>query len=170
MIKKICNAGVKIVEIISIFAISLMLIFTVYEVFAREILNRPTIWTNEITSYMLVWFGMLAIAYAFDQKAHVSVDLVYRKLNARLQKGLDLFSEILVLFFSLFICFYGYKYWWLGYSRGWRHMGMLDIPMSYTRIALPLTGILLFLLVLRSIYDRIGEIKQQATKEQNGME
>jgi TRAP-type C4-dicarboxylate transport system permease small subunit len=152
MIYKAC---VKTMEAISMVAISLILIFTLYEVAAREIFGKPTIWTNELTSYMLVWFGMLSILYAQEKNAHVSVDLVYSKLSVRVRRALDLANMFMTLIFAVFICVYGYKYWWLGYSRGWRHFGMLDIPMSYTRIAMPVAGAFLVLIVSKSIYERI---------------
>ena len=60
---------VKVIEALSILGVVLMLLFTAYEVFVREILAKPTIWTNEVTSYMLVWFGMLSVVYAYTQKA-----------------------------------------------------------------------------------------------------
>jgi len=143
--------------------IILIMIFTAYEVSIREIFGKPTIWTNEITSYMLVWFGMLSILYAYTKKAHVSVDLVYRKFNAGLQKILDLINEILTFIFAIFVLIYGLKYWWLGYSRGWRHFGMLDIPMSYTRIAIPIIGFLLALFVLLSIYEKIHKVSSESS-------
>ena len=153
MLKRICNYATFIVELISIFEVLLILLFTVYEVSAREIFSKPTIWTNELTGYLLVWFGMLSIVYAYDKKAHVSVDLVYRKFGPQLKRGIDLFNNILIFIFAVFISFYGYKYWWLAYSRDWRHFGMLDVPMAYTRIALPIIGLLLVFQTLLSIFD-----------------
>lgn len=155
MLNHLSKYIVKAIEVLSIIGVILIMLFTAYEVSIREIFGKPTIWTNEITSYMLVWFGMLSIIYAYTQKAHVSVDLVYRKLNAGIQKMLDLINEILTFIFAVFVLIYGLKYWWLGYSRGWRHFGMLDIPMSYTRIALPIAGFLLGFFVLLSIYEKI---------------
>ncbi|HHE74595.1 MAG TPA: TRAP transporter small permease [Desulfobacteraceae bacterium] len=156
----IYRACVKIMEVISMVAILLILVFTLYEVVAREIFGKPTIWTNELTSYMLVWFGMLSILYAQEKNAHVSVNLIYSKLSVRTQQALDLVNMFMTLIFAVFICVYGYKYWWLGYSRGWRHFGILDIPMSYTRIAMPIAGALLFLIVSKSIYEKIFEKKE----------
>jgi TRAP-type C4-dicarboxylate transport system permease small subunit len=143
------------VEFISILGVLLILIFTVYEVSARELFGKPTIWTNEITGYLLVWFGMLSIVYAYDKKSHISVDLIYRKFNPILKLRIDLFNSILIFIFSIFISIYGYKYWWLAYSRDWRHFGMLDVPMAYTRIALPIIGILLIFQTFLSILDSL---------------
>lgn len=138
-------------------AVLLILAFTLYEVAAREFFGKPTIWTNELTSYLLVWFGMMSILYAQEKNAHVSVDLVYSRLKAPVRRILDLFNLVMALVFAVFVCVYGYKYWWLGYSRGWHHFGMLDIPMSYTRIAMPIAGAMLALIVVRGIYVKATE-------------
>lgn len=158
MLNHLCKYIEKTIEVLSIIGIILIMMFTAYEVSLRGIFGKPTIWTNEITSYMLVWFGMLSILYAYIKKAHVSVGLVYRKFNVGFQKILDLINEILTFIFAIFVLIYGVKYWWLGYSRGWRHFGMLDIPMSYTRVAMPITGFLLSLFVLLSIYEKIRKV------------
>jgi len=147
------------VEALSIAGITLITFFTAYEIGMRELFGEPTIWTNEITSYLLVWVGLLGVVYAYDKGTHVSVDLIYRRLSVRVQGFFDLITTILMLTFASCICIYGYRYWWLGYSKGWRHFGMLDVPMSYTRIALPIVGLLLVFQLVITLYERIGFLK-----------
>ena len=102
----------------------------------------------------------------------MSVDLVYRLLSARIQKILNVITAVFILLFALCIFVYGYKYWWLGFYRGWRHFGMLDVPMSYTRIALPIAGLILFFQVAITIYDYIrafrstGEVQVSKGKKE----
>jgi len=155
---------IKVVEGMSILGITLIILFTAYEVGMRELFRKPTIWTNEITSYLLVWVALLGIVYAYDKGTHVSVDIVFRRFNVRVQRVFDVIAILLMLMFALCICIYGYKYWWLGYSRGWRHFGMLDVPMSYTRIALPIVGLLLIFQFSITLYDRIGLLKSPEVK------
>jgi TRAP-type C4-dicarboxylate transport system permease small subunit len=155
MIRVIYRWSIKAIEIISIAGVSLIVMVTAYEVILRNLFNKPTIWTNEITGYLLVWIGMLGIVYAYDKGTHVSVDFVFRRLNIRAQKFLNVLTVFLILTFSVLICIYGYKYWWLAYSKGWRHFGMLDVPMSYTRISLPIVGIILVFQTGIATYDSI---------------
>ncbi|MBW1716911.1 MAG: TRAP transporter small permease [Deltaproteobacteria bacterium] len=147
------------VKVISAVSIALMTLFTAYEVVVRELFGKPTIWTNEITSYLLIWFGLLGIIYAYDKGTHVSVDIIYRRMNVRNQTLFDIVTATLMLAFALCFCMYGYKYWWLAYSRGWRHFGMLDVPMSYTRISLPVVGLLLVFQFAIVLYDRIKALR-----------
>jgi TRAP-type C4-dicarboxylate transport system permease small subunit len=134
---------IKLVMLIAIIGIGLSVLFTAYELIMRQLFVRPTIWTNEITSYLLVWFGLLGIAYAYDENAHVSVDLVYNRLGAKSKMLCTCLESLLSLGFMVLLCYYGYNYWWLAYSRGWNHTGSIDVPMSYTRLAIPLIGALL---------------------------
>lgn len=157
MIRMPYRSLIKVIEVVSIIGISLIVIFTAYEVIIRELFNRPTIWTNEITSYLLVWVGMFGVVYAYDKGTHVSVDIIYRKFGERTQDFFSVVTATLILAFSVFVALYGYKYWWLAYSRGWRHFGMLDVPMSYTRISLPIVGLLLVFQVGIATYDRIRQ-------------
>jgi len=150
---------IKVVEGISILGITLITLFTAYEVGMRELFRKPTIWTNEITSYLLVWVALLGIVYAYDKGTHVSVDIVFRRFNVRVQRFFDVITIVLMLIFAFCICIYGYKYWWLAYSRGWRHFGMLDVPMNYTRIALPVVGLLLIFQFAITLYDRIKMLR-----------
>ena len=155
MIRVIYRWSIKAIEIISIVGVSLIVFVTAYEVILRNVFNKPTIWTNEITGYLLVWLGMLGIVYAYDKGTHVSVDFIFRRLNLGTQRFLNVLTVLLILTFSVLICIYGYKYWWLAYSKGWRHFGMLDVPMSYTRISLPIVGILMVFQTSIATYDNI---------------
>ncbi len=154
---------IKLIEAISIIGISLIVLFTIYEVISRELINRPTIWTNEITSYLLVWFGMLGIVYAFDKETHVSVDFVFKRLSIKVQQVCSVITCGLMFAFSLLVSIYGYKYWFIAFKNGWRHYGMLDIPMSYTRISLPIVGLFLVFQTSLATYDAIIRLRQQRT-------
>ena len=139
--------------------ISLIALLTVYEIFMRELLGMPTIWTNEISAYLLIWLGMLGVVYAYHTRSHVGVDLVYSRFSPRLQEFFNIVTSLLITIFAIAIATYGYKYWWMAYSRNWRHFGMLDFPMSYTRIAMPIVGIILLFQAILATYDHINSFR-----------
>ena len=155
MIRKIYRVMVQITGWVAVTGMIFIVLFTAYEVFSRKIMNQPTIWTNEITGYLLIWIGLFGIFYAYDKRAHVSVDMIYRHLPVSVQTFSNMVTTAIILLFSLCICYFGYKYSWMAYSRGWRHQGMLDVPMIYTRIALVIVGGMLVFQVSIDLYDRI---------------
>jgi TRAP-type C4-dicarboxylate transport system permease small subunit len=146
----------------------LIVMFTAYEVFSRKIMNQPTIWTNELTGSLLIWVGLLGIFYAYDKRAHVSVDMVYSHLPVSVRAFSDVVTTAFIFLFSLCVCYFGYKYAWMAYSRGWRHQGMLDIPMIYTRIALPVVGGMLVFQVLIDLHDRISIFVRTMRRSKTG--
>jgi TRAP-type C4-dicarboxylate transport system permease small subunit len=68
----------------------------------------------------------------------------------------DVITTVGILLFSICVCYFGYKYTLMAHLRGWRHFGMLDVPMIYTRIALAIVGGMLGFQVSLDLYDRIG--------------
>ena len=156
LIRIIYRRMVQITGWTAVVGMILITLLTAYEVGMRKLFTRPTIWTNEITGYILIWIGLLGVVYAYDKRAHVSVDMVYRRLTPTIQSFFDVVTTTFILLFSLCICYFGYKYAWMAYTRGWRHFGMLDVPMIYTRVALAIVGGMLVFQVSIDLYDRIG--------------
>jgi len=154
LIRILYRRMVQITGWTAVVGVIIITLLTAYEVGMRKIFTRPTIWTNEITGYLLIWVGLLGVVYAYDKRAHVSVDMVYQHLSYSLQRLFDVVTTALILLFSACICYFGSKYTWMAYARGWRHFGMLDVPMIYTRIALAVVGAMLVFQVSIDLYDR----------------
>jgi len=156
MIRKIYRLMIQITGWTAVAGMFLITLLTAYEVVMRKMMGRPTIWTNEITGYLLIWVGLLGVVYAYDKRAHVSVDMIYQHLPPSIQTFFDVVTTAMVLLFGMCVCYFGYKYAWMAYARGWRHFGMLDVPMIYTRSALAIVGAMLVFQVSIDLYDRIG--------------
>lgn len=88
--------------IIAIIGISL------FEVFTRRFLGKPTIWTHEILSYLFCASIMLTMAYTLRYKQHVSVDLIYRRFTPKTKAILD------VITFIFFLGFFSFIFLWKG--------------------------------------------------------
>ena len=84
--------------------------FYAFEVIARYIFNKPTIWVHE-SSFLL--FGMqylLAGAYAYLYGSHVAVDIIYNKFPERGRYGLDIFSSVFSFIFFLVLMATSYRF------------------------------------------------------------
>jgi TRAP-type mannitol/chloroaromatic compound transport system permease small subunit len=81
---------------------------SLYEVFTRRILAKPTIWTHEIIAYFFAGAVLLTIGYTLRHKAHANVDIIYEYLSPRTQAILDLISYTIFMgLFTVFILFHG---------------------------------------------------------------
>ena len=66
------------------------------------------VWTDELSRFLFVWFSMLAIALAYMENKHLSMDFVYEKLPRSVQKALDFLSELLVFLAACVIVVEGF--------------------------------------------------------------
>ncbi len=77
--------------------VPILLVPNVYEVFSRYVLNDPTIWALDVTTYSFGALFMLAASFALLKGAHVRTDLLWDKFTDR-TKGLIDSCAYLLLF------------------------------------------------------------------------
>ncbi|WP_375592934.1 TRAP transporter small permease subunit [Algihabitans albus] len=78
---------------------------TAYDVFARYVLNEPTIWAFELGYSMTGAHFLLGAAITLKRGAHVRIDLIYARLPKRARAAIDLtFYLLLYLPFLLLLC------------------------------------------------------------------
>lgn len=130
-------------------------VFYAFEVIARYIFNKPTIWVHE-SSFLI--FGMqylLAGAYAYLHGSHVAVDIVYNKFPKRGQYGLDIFTS--VFSFIFFIVLMGTSYGFMMDSIGMRERTMETWQIQYypVKATMLLGGILMTLATISKLYKDV---------------
>ena len=109
-----------------------------YEVISRYVFNAPTIWVNEISRFLQIWATYLALTYSFHKKDFIRITVFYDKIGDRGKKILDFISTIFIIFFSVFVVYYG---WLIAYDSlevGRTSSTILDLPSFLTELAIPL--------------------------------
>ncbi|HPQ95886.1 MAG TPA: TRAP transporter small permease subunit, partial [Thiolinea sp.] len=102
-------------------------VFYFYEVIMRYFFNMPTIWVHE-SSYLL--FGMqylLTGAFALLHGAHVRVDILYVKLPARGQAGMDILTSVIFFVFALAMV-------WTSWTFMLSSIGMKEVSLETWQI------------------------------------
>ena len=85
-------------------AVILIMLIAVYSVVMRYILRTPTLWTLEVSEYLLVAAIFLAVGFVLQVEGHVGIDLLLLTLPRRSRLILDgvIASVIVVVFAGLF--------------------------------------------------------------------
>lgn len=83
--------------------IILLMLLVVFEVVMRRFLNRPTIWSFEISIQLYALHFMIVAAYGLLHNAHVSVDVIYERFGSRTKAVLDVITYLIFFFPFLFI-------------------------------------------------------------------
>lgn len=102
-----------------------MVVTISYNVFVRYVLNRPTIWTEEVNAYFLVFLTFSGIAEIERRRAHIKFDLLSNLLTGKRAVILDLFTLCCALFWCALVT--------------WKSLGITLVAHSYqVREASPL--------------------------------
>ena len=136
--------------IITIIALSL------YEVFTRRFLGKPTIWTHEIISYLFCGAVLLTIGYTMKYKAHASVDIIYEKLSPKTQAIWDLIGYALFLvIFAVVVLYEGTRFAAMSWSMMERTPSAFNFYIFPAKTMLPVG---FFFVALQMISDIVKNI------------
>ena len=73
----------------------LMLVSVVWQVFSRFVLSTPSTITDEISSFSLIWVGLLGAAYATGKNLHLAIDLIPENVVQKRQASMQDFNKLM---------------------------------------------------------------------------
>jgi TRAP-type C4-dicarboxylate transport system permease small subunit len=134
--------------------LALMVLVVTWQVVSRYALGDPSQWTEEVARMLLMWVGLLGGVYAYREKAHLGLDLLYQKLGATGKRRLDMITDISCGLFALAVLVVGggslvHLTWELKQTTA-----ALGIPMAWVYAVLPLSGVLI---VYYSIASQVSD-------------
>ena len=156
-ISGICDWVIKMGAYASGGLVLLTVIMVFYEVIARSLFHKPTIWATELSIYAIIGSCFLGGAYAVRTYSHVTVDLLINALNDRWKTIFFYLSSSLGLVFSIIFTIYGFIHVGKTLELGETSSSLLRIPMYLPKLFLPIGGILLCLAFFLQIADPVEQ-------------
>ena len=133
----------------------LMGVVVCYAVVARYILNHPVGWSEEVSTYLMIWGAFLGAAYTMQADGHIGVDIICRKLSPRAQYWLNLAKHLVGMAFLLLLAVKGYQDCALSYQLNQVSISELAVPMYIPQMSLPIGAALLALQILERLIRQI---------------
>lgn len=124
-------------------------VFITYEVFMRYVFNEPTIWVQEVSIYVTLLSGFLALAYALKEHAHVKVDFVIIHLRGRTAIALEIIAALLGIFFVAVMTWEGIMMALKAFDADELSPTLLRVPIWIPQSFIPLGGALLLMEYVR---------------------
>ncbi len=90
----------KIEDKILLLCLGFMGVVLFAQVFTRFILNQPLMWSEELVRFLQIWITFLGIGYGIRSKSHISMVLVYNKMNRYIQSVFDILTDVTII-----VCF-----------------------------------------------------------------
>lgn len=88
----------------------------VFDVVMRYFFNAPVFWAHHSSLFMHAAFSLLAAGYCLRHRAHVRVDIVYKRFSRRQQAILDVITAGFFFLFIIILLRQGY----LGFVESWQ--------------------------------------------------
>ncbi|WP_353980288.1 TRAP transporter small permease [Salinicola endophyticus] len=141
-----------------LFSISTMLVIMVclmlWQVITRYLLGVPAIYTEETLRFLMIWMALIGSAYCFSTHQHLSLDLIPARLSHAFARVLYLINSLIVLGFAVIVLLLAG--WQTSLSNLDQVSPILQIPMGYVYLILPLSAVLIIALQLANLWLVLG--------------
>ena len=133
-----------------------MTLVMLYEVFLRYVLERPTLWANELTLWIAGFVFLCSGLYAMQQRCHIRIFLLYDAVPRWMQRTFDVISSLLVAVFAFFLVFGSYRQVFVVKFYKWEMFGTaFDPPIPAT--VQPMILIIITLIAAQAVANLISD-------------
>ncbi|WP_410207585.1 TRAP transporter small permease [Fusobacterium sp.] len=143
----------KIIFMIGAVLLTTITITVAWQVVSRYVFNSPSIFTDELARFLLMWIGMLGTTYAFGSKSHLSMDYLHTLLSPKTVKVIKIILPMLGMFFIGSVMVGGGALLTMNTMN--QPSPVLSIPMGYVYLILPITGVINIIYLLGYIVDEV---------------
>ncbi len=140
-----------IIRIALVLLMASLVLSVVWQVFTRYVLQSPSVFTDELARFLLIWVSLLGAAFYSGKNQHIRIDIVPRRLNPERRRKLEIFIKLLIILFVLCVPVIGGGYLVYITSKYTQITPALRIPMAWVYLIGPLSGALI-------IYYKISDI------------
>lgn len=124
--------------------------------------NYSLAWSEELVREVLILTTLIGCSAAIKARSYVKIDALVQLVSG-LKTPLTFFSSFVTLIFSLMMVYYGWKMTALQASTDQSTI-IMEIPLEYIYVILPIMGVMMFLRTLQMIYLDIRALRD---KKQN---
>ncbi|WP_226624355.1 TRAP transporter small permease subunit [Alloyangia pacifica] len=104
---------------LSMIGIIAVVLVMFYEVVARYVFEKPTLWANELSLWIASFVFLLAGLYSMQQRSHIRIYIIYDMMPRWMQKLADVISVSLI--WAFFFCLL-----WGGYNEAMQKLGRME--------------------------------------------
>ncbi len=117
-----------------------MFLVLVLQIISRQVLGKPLMWSEELSSLIFVYVGMLGISMGIRKQTHVLIDFLFTRFSPMVQKIVFTISQLIILVCIIFMGYLGN----ILYQKKWIfELVSLKISSGWMYLALPLISILM---------------------------
>ena len=160
MLATIAKRLSQVLSCIAAATLALMMFLTALDVCLRYFFNRPLAGAFELVGYMMAILVPFSIAYCYQQRGHIVVDLFMERFRTRTKAVADIFTIFITLIFTLTIAWQNVIHFFEVQHSGLTS-SVLAIPeypfISPTAVAFATASLILFVRLLETISETFSK-------------
>lgn len=157
--EKILQVLTKLVGVIAGVLVLYCAFSIVWEVIARGLLNSPTEWVMEISTYCVLIAGFLGMGVAYAGKKHIHVDIFVSKMSPKTITYVEVLTSLIGIFYSFIFMIYSWDMAMLSLEMNNCAPTTLGTPLWIPQLSMPIGFAVLCLQIIRTLLEDIIKIK-----------
>ncbi len=134
--------------------LSLFVLLLFAQIVARQIFGFSIAWSEELSTYMFVWFAYLGAVVAAKMSAHNRVTFHFQYMPKWLAKTLRTIADLLWVAFNVYFVWLSYDFVFNRMNLFWKSQ-TLGVPMKYFYMILPIAFTLMTIRILYNLYQSV---------------
>lgn len=155
----------KMLAGILVLLFSATVLTVLWQVIGRYVLEAPSSATEEIARFLLIWLGMVSMAYAFARRMHVGVDLISSRLSASSRVTAARAIWLSCAAFALAVMVYGGGLLVKVTATLGQTSAALGLPMWTIYTVMPLSGLVISYFAISFLIEGISTENEPAAGE-----
>jgi len=125
-----------------------LLIFAILvaQIFFRQVLHHPLIWSEEAARLLFVYVGMLGVSIGIRSQQHVLIDFITSHLPATLRVWVFSLAQLIIFSAILLLFYYGVTI----FTKASDQLVSLGISNKWLYLSLPVCAVLMFFRFLQA--------------------
>jgi len=153
MVSRLASTLSRWVEVGLWLAFAALIITVGLQVFARNVLRVPLIWTLDVAQLLFSWLIFVGAAIAYRKGAHYTVDVIPARWRSA---GIAL--EVVGVLAALLVIYVLVVPGWTNVLiRSTGSISSLDISLMWTVLPLPISGLLMLVFLIERVVDRLAK-------------
>ena len=136
----------------TLLAVFVTLLFA--QIISREFFNYSFSWSEELATYMFVWFVFFGASYAAKLYAHNRVTFQFNKLPKKVSNIIEGIADLFWVAFNCYFVYLSFNFVFFKMNLFWKSQ-TLGVPMKYIYLILPIAFTLMTIRILQANYLKL---------------
>ena len=124
------------------------------QILSREFFGYSFSWSEELATYMFVWFVFFGASYAAKLYAHNRVTFQFNKLPKKVANYIEAVADLFWIAFNVYFVYLSFNFVFFKMNKFWKSQ-TLGIEMKWIYIILPIAFTLMTIRIIQANYLKL---------------